>query len=113
MDVINERSGVEFTAHFEDANGVPTVPASVHWNLVCETTSKVLQSDTAIDPVTISDESGIVDCYVTVNIPGSLNAMQGGDWRELKTLLVIASKDQDGEFSQEYQYYVKNVKGRS
>lgn len=112
MDVINERSGVEFTAHFEDAAGNPTVPPSVHWRLDCESTGKVLQSDTAIDPVTVTDESGIVDCYVTVNIPGSLNTIQGGDWRELKTLLVIAAKDTDGEYSQEYQYYVRNIRGR-
>ena len=113
MHVYNERSGVEFTAHFADANGTPTIPPSIHWNLVCETTGKVLQPDTPADPIIVSDESGLVDCYVAVNIPAAMNAMQSWGWRELKTLLVIAAKDQDGEYSQEFQYYVRNVKGRS
>lgn len=113
MDVINERSGVEFTAHFADARDIPTVPVTVHWRLDCESTGTVLQPDTEVTPVTVTDESGIVDVYVTINVPGSLNTIQGnGNWRELKTLLVIAAKDTDGEYSQEYQYYVKNIRGR-
>lgn len=110
--IFNERSGLEVTAHFANANGVPVIPTTVHWNLHCDTTEKVLQADTAIDPVLISDESGIVDCYVTINVPGSLNVMQGGGQRELKTLLVIADKDQSSEYSQEFTYYVRNIRGR-
>jgi hypothetical protein len=111
--MFNERSGVEVTAHFSDATGLPAIPASVHWNLLCDTTDTVLQPDTVAEPVIVSDESGVVDCYVSLTIPGALNVMQGNDRRELKTLLVIADKDRDSEYSQEYQYYVRNVKGRS
>lgn len=114
MDVFNERNGVEIRFHFSDAADSPTIPATVHWRLDCETTGRVIQGDTEVTPVPVLDETGLIDCYVTVEVPGSLNAIQSnGNARELKTLLVIANKDQDGEYSQAYQYYIKNLRGRS
>lgn len=114
MDVINERSGIEVRAFFADAYDVPTVPSTVHWRLDCETTSKEIQGFVEVTPTTITDASGISEVYVSITVPGSLNAIQDNrNWRELKTVLIVANKDQDGEYSEPYQYYVKNLRGRS
>ena len=114
MDVYNERNGVEFKAHFADAYDTPTIPSTVHWRLDCETTNTVLQGDTEIAAETLSDESGVVDVFASIEVPGALNAIQNNrNAKELKTLLVIADKGMSSEYSQTYQYYVKNLRGRS
>ena len=113
MDVYNERTGVELNAHFSDALNSPTVPSTVHWRLDCEATGTVLRDWTEVTPVTVQDETGLVDVYATVEVPASLNAIQrSGSARELKTLLISAAKDGDGEYNETYQYYVKNLRGR-
>lgn len=114
MDVFNEKSGVEFTAHFSDTLNTPTIPSTVHWRLDCETNGTVIRDWTEVTPTVVTDESGITDVTADIAVPGSLNAIQSSkNARELKTLLVVAAKDTDSEFSQTYQYYVKNLRGRS
>jgi hypothetical protein len=114
MDVYNEKSGVEVDAAFLDNRRRGTIPITVHWNLHCETTKRELQGDTELTPETTVDESGEVTCVVHIEVPGPLNAIQSNsNWRELKKLLVIANKGRDDEYSQEYEYYVKNLRGRT
>lgn len=114
MRVYNERSGVEFQAWFESTPGVPTVPTTVHWRLHCVTSDKALQDDTEVTPEIVSDGTGITGVKVTIDVPGSLNAIQNDrNSRELKQLLIIADKDTDREFSETREYYVRNVKGRT
>jgi hypothetical protein len=114
MRVYNERSGVEFQAWFEATPGVPTVPSSVHWLLHCVTNDMALQEATAVSPEIISDETGITGVKVTIDIPGSLNAIQNdANMREVKQLLVISGMGTDREYSEVHEYYVRNVKGRT
>jgi hypothetical protein len=114
MDIVNEKSGIELDCSFLDSNRLGTVPATVHWNLQCETTGRELRGDTEAVFESSTDEEGNVTATAHIEVPGSLNTIQhNGNWRELKTLLVIANKDRDDEYSQEYQYYVKNLRGRS
>ena len=114
MRTYNERSGVEFRVHFTDSYDAPTIPETAHWRLDCEETGTVLQDWTVATVTTESDETGIVDVYATIEIPSSLNAIQrSNSTKELKTLLVVANKDQSSEFSETLQYYVKNLRGRS
>lgn len=114
MRVLNEKSGLEHRAHFSDTFGAPTIPATVHWRLDCQTTGTVLQDWTEVTPVTVSDETGITDVYALIEIPGALNAIQSdSNPRELKTLLVVAAKDQPSEYSEVLSYYVRNLRGRS
>jgi hypothetical protein len=114
VDVYNEKSGVEIDAVFLDSRRNGTVPATVHWNLQCDTTERELRSDTEVTPTTTVDESGELTCTARIEVPGDLNKIQrNNNWRELKKLLVIANKGLDDEFSTEYEYYVKNLRGRS
>lgn len=114
MDVFNEKSGVEFTAHFSDTQNSPTIPSTVHWNHWCETNKREVSADALITPVIDSGESGIVDVYASIEVPGWDNALiNPNNARELRTILVIADKGLSSEVSQTYQYYVKNLRGRS
>ena len=114
MLVINEKSGREFTAAFFDAGYNASLPATVHYWLDCETTGTVLIDWTAITPEMGVDANGSDIATATIVIPGSASAIQKSTNRqELKTLLVVSDKDTDGEFSQTYQYYVRNLRGRS
>jgi hypothetical protein len=114
VDVYNERSGIEIDAVFLDNRRNGTIPDTVHWNLQCDATRRELQGDTQVFPVSVVDESGALTCTARIEVSGSLNAIQHpGNWRELKKLLVIANKGLDDEFSTEYEYYVKNLRGRS
>lgn len=113
MDVVKERSGLEFRAEFHDAFNAPTVPVSVHWRLDCETTGNAIVDWTEVTPDITLTEQGITDVFVTINVPSLANAMQKStNQRELKTLLVVAAKDTDRELPETYQYYVLNLRGR-
>jgi hypothetical protein len=110
----NERTGLEKEVSFTDADNLPTLPGSVHWNLYCETTRTVLQGDTAVSVTATVGADGVTRYTSRFDIPGSLNAIQNDrNRRELKKLLVIANKGEDEEFSEEMQYYVVNLRGRS
>lgn len=114
MLAYNEHSGVEIEAAFFDAAGNPTQPNTVYWRLDCETTNTVLQDFTEL---TVSAEPAADGSYcycAQIDIAGSLNAIQKNKHaQEQKKLLVVANKDAAGEFSQEYRYVVKNLRGRS
>lgn len=113
MDVVNEKAGIEVDAAFFDSKRNGTIPATVHWNLHCEDTKRVLQDDTEVAFETSVDEDGNITSVAHIEVPGSLNAIQNDRHpRERKKLLVIANKDRDDEFSQEYEYYVRNLRGR-
>jgi hypothetical protein len=110
----NEKSGIEVIADFSDATGTPTLPTTVHYRVDCETTKRPLLDWT---PITVQSETttaGEVRYFVEIDIPGSVNAIQSNrNRREVKTVLIVANKDLDSEYSQEYQYIVKNVQGRT
>lgn len=114
MDVYNERTGFELVARPTDTGDNPTVPSTLHWRLDCETTGKELQGWTEVTPTSVLSESGLVDVYATIEVPASLNVIQDSrNWKERKTLLVSAAKDQSGEYNEVYQYDIKNLRGRS
>jgi hypothetical protein len=114
VDVFNERAGVEVIADFSDSFGLPTIPPTAHWRLDCDTTGVVLQDSTEVTPTAVTDETGLSRVYATVNVPGSLNAIQNNrNSREKKTLWIIAAMGTDREFSEVYEYWVMNRRGRT
>ena len=113
MDVYPEKSGVKVTIAFEDDQSIGTLPLNAYWRLDCAATGKALQDWTVITP-TLTNESGITEVLASIEIPGSLNAIQrNGNRQEQKTLLVTCNKDTPTEFSQEITYYVRNLQGRN
>jgi hypothetical protein len=85
----------------------------VHWSLYCETTKQELQASTAVTPDVTVNEDGTVTATARIDVPGALNAIHNNrNWRELRTLLVTANLGTDRQFTEEYQYYVKNLAGR-
>ncbi len=114
MDVWNERNGFELRADFTDEFDAPTIPPSIHWRLDCETTGTVLQDFVEVAPVIEVSEAGIVEAYAIIDVDSQLNAIQkNNNKQELKTLLVVSGLNTAREFSEPYQYYVKNLRGRS
>jgi len=111
---INERTGMEIEARFFDADDAPTAPTTVHWQLICDTTNQTVQDWTLVASTQEVDEFGqITGVRVDIQIPGPLNAIQkNGNRKELKRLIVAANKDEAGEYSEEYAYYVRNLPGR-
>jgi hypothetical protein len=108
--IYNEHAGVEVTSYFE-GGGVPTNPTTVHWRLDCVTTDTALIDWTEQGVSVEVDESGTTRYYVVILIPGSANVIQKtANKQELKEVTIVADKDQDREFSETYQYYVKNTK---
>jgi hypothetical protein len=111
----NEKAGVELKARFyEQDQRTPAVPNSIHYRIDCETTNQTLLDWTELSPSTIADAVKLLEVYVEIDIPGSLNAIQKDrNSRELKKVLVVSNKDTASEYSEEYEYYVRNVRGRS
>jgi hypothetical protein len=106
----NELEGAQFEASFED-EGEPTAPATVHYKLACLTTETTLIDWTLANVLSETDDFGnITRYYVTINIPGSANAIQkSANKREQKQLIIVANKDEDNEFNLATQYYVLNT----
>jgi hypothetical protein len=114
MDVVREGDGIELDAAFLDNRRNGSSPESVHWSLYCETTKQELQAPTAVAPEVTVNEDGSVTATARIDVPGGLNAIHNNrNWRELRTLLVTANLGTDRQFTEEYQYYVKNLAGRS
>lgn len=116
MFSVPELDGAEFEAHFlTGTRKGPAVPATVHWRLDCVTSGVTLQDWTAITPTVVLDGlNQVTDCYVTVEVPGSLNALQAQSAKaETKALLIVADKDLPQQNSKEYRYRVVNLVGRS
>lgn len=113
MLVVNEGDGQEFVSEFFDSGGNPTAPSSVEWSFRCLTTDTLLQDWTAIPLQTLVESSGRTVYYVAGTIPGPLNAIQNDrNSRELKQLQVVSNRGETGQFSDVFQYYVRNIKGR-
>ena len=109
-----ERTGLEATVRFYDHEDVAAVPATVHWRLDCVTTGEVLQDWTEETPEATYDELGnVIDCWVTVEIDGALNAIQERrNTKEVKAFQVVAAKDTPREYSYVHEYAVKRLPGR-
>ena len=102
----SERSGVEFTAVFEDVRGAPTLPTTVHWRLVGEQSGLVLQDWTQVTPYLNG-----TDVEAFIEVPGTVTNLSSPTLqRELLTLLVVADKDQAGEYSEPYQFYIRRTR---
>jgi hypothetical protein len=111
--VINERSGMEVTAHFLGSEGTPAIPTTVHWRLDNETTGAVVQDWTAVTTTTTATDALVAtDCYAEIVIAGSLHSCASGRRMEQYTLLVCADKDLTGELSETFSYQVRNLRGR-
>lgn len=113
MLVLNEGDGQEFVSEFFDSGGNPTAPGTVEWSFRCLTTDTLLQDWTALPLQTMTESSGRTVYYVAGTIAGPLNAIQQDrNARELKQLQVIANRGESGQYSDVFQYYVRNIKGR-
>ena len=114
MKTYNERSGAEFSARFTANNEQPVVPTTVHWRLDCKTTRQNVVDWTEVATTQeLNDQSQVVAVTAVIEVPGSANVIQNPrNNRELKVLLVAADKDTDREYSEEHQYYVRNLEGR-
>ena len=73
---IPQQSGYEIHASFR-AHGRPTVPSSstAHWKLTCNETNAVLQGWTAVTVQQNLDGITLEDCYVLVEVPGTILTM--------------------------------------
>jgi hypothetical protein len=114
MISVNERNGREFRVEFYDQDHTPTLPETVHWGLVCSTSKREVAGLATVDVVTEVSTDGTTVYYAVIDVPASYNVIQQNrNSREVKKLLVIADKDTDREYSQEYEYVVVNLQGRS
>ena len=103
-----QKSGIEGRFAFESVTGEAALPASAHWRLTCETTGRVLQDWTAAALATQSTGGVLTRVSVTVEVPGSVNTLcDASNQRETKTLTVVADKDTDREYSEDFSYYLK------
>ena len=103
---IPQQSGYEIHASFR-AHGRPTVPSSstAHWKLTCNETNAVLQDWTAVTVQQNLDGITLEDCYVLVEVPGTLLTMQTTlRERERKTVTVAADKGTAREFNKDYPF---------
>jgi hypothetical protein len=113
MISVNERNGREFRVEFYDHDHIPTLPGSVHWRLDCATSKREVSALASVTPLTETSTDGTVVYYAVIDIPASSNVIQQTrNSREIKKLLVIADKDTDREYSEEYEYVVVNLQGR-
>lgn len=100
VPTFNEGSGAEFTASFENVDGLPSAPVSVHWRLVDDETGNVVQDWTEVTAAS----------NVTIEVSGSLvQLLDRSNTRESKTLLIVADKDLDNEYSEPYPFWVRRV----
>ena len=96
----NEKAGEEFTATFEDVDGAPSLPQTVHWRLVNDTHDSVVQDWTAVTASSV----------VSIDLPGSLMVrLDPSNARERFTLLVVADKDAANEYNEPYEFDVRRV----
>jgi hypothetical protein len=119
MKYVDAKSGLEVRARFKGytETGVreAVIPPNVYYRLDNEATGTVVIDWTAIEPVVVMDQSGtaVADCYVVINIPGSVNVMESDTAKtEEKTLRVCAAKDMDRELSAPFTYRVRRAWGR-
>lgn len=113
MLAYNENVGVECVAFFKDAYGNASLPTTVYYRLDCGATGNTLVDWTFINPTSVVNSSGATEVSAMIEIPGTANAIQNKrNSREVKKLLVVADKDLESEYSQEYQYLVRNIQGR-
>jgi hypothetical protein len=114
MISVNERNGREFRVEFYDQDHIPTLPETVYWRLDCATTKRSLSDWASVSPVTEVSTDGTTVYYAVIEVPASSNVIQQNrNSREVKKLLVVADKDTDREYSDEYEYVVVNLQGRS
>lgn len=106
----NERSGAEFTAEFTDESGAPALPDTVHYRVIgCN--DAVLQDWTVTTASATSVNGSVTSVTASVELPGSaMTLCDRSNARELHTLLIVANKDDDREYSQEHEFYVKRIK---
>lgn len=92
----------------------PTIPATAHWRLDCVTSDKTLVGWTAASVQSQSNAFGLIESWITIEIPGSVNAIQDeSNKREEKQVLIVADRDTDREYSEVVPYYVRQVRGRT
>lgn len=101
----NERAARQLSVTYERIDGEPSTPSTVHWRLTDEATGTIQQDWTAV----AIDYDG-TDYTSTINIPGSvLTLCNRRNERELKSVLIVANKDEPSgtrEASTEYKFYV-------
>ncbi len=96
-----EYSGLELTAHFEDADGADSLPTTVHWGAFLTETDETIIDWTSVTPG--------VD--VLVEVPGSLVTLRDRtSKREGWYFAFIADKDTDREYASEPPFYVDIVR---
>jgi hypothetical protein len=101
-DVVNEASACTWRVSFEDADGNPETPTTVHWKLNDLTNCRTLQ-----DWVQIPAQS-----VVDIDITPEQNAISGTchDYQEL-VLSIQTDQGLDTQASGEQRYVVANLTG--
>lgn len=109
MRVYPQGDGVEFNAWFEATPGVPTIPPSVDWRLLCLTTKKELQPWTPVTPEVVTEAGAIVGVKAFIELDGALNAIQdSSNRRETKQLQVASGLGTSRQRSEWLEYAVAN-----
>ena len=108
VPTIPQRSGIELNAEFQNVEGAAALPTTAHWRLTCDASGRVLQDWTTASIATETTAGVVTRVSVTVEIPGSLTALSDPtNQRELKICTIVADKDADREYSEDFPFYVK------
>lgn len=113
MRLINEKSGFEVEARFEDVGGAPTVPLTAHWRLRCVTNDRTIVDWTALATETLTGSVGeVLGVRAVIDVAGANNALvDRANRREVRELQIVAAKDTDREYSETMQYGVRALSG--
>lgn len=99
---VNEREYFKLRWTVLDEDAAASVPRSMRYRIVCDTTSKELVgwTDVALNATT------------TLTIPSSVNAIQQtANLRETKTITVDTNYEDDDRVPAEYSWDVRNLSG--
>jgi hypothetical protein len=103
-----QKSGFEGNFAFESVTGEAAMPTTAHWRITCDHTGQTVQDWTAGTLTTETSGGAVTRVSVTVEVPGTVNVLcDTGNARESHTLTVVADKDTDREYSEDFGYYVK------
>ena len=117
MRAVNERSGREFGAYFENTTSEPQAPGTAHWRLVQVYLGSVtiLQDWTEETPVAVTDPAtgGVTGIKITIHVDGMHHRFTSSSRarREERELQVVADMGTPREYSQTMTYYVEAMAG--
>lgn len=92
------------TIRFFDSTNAPQIPDAIRYRIDCESTGRVLQDWTEVDPL----------AEVSFTIPAQINAIQArANSAELKSLTVECNTGTQNQFTDDFTWRVRNMLGVS